>query len=257
MPEIAVYEPGTPSWVDLGSPDPDASEAFYGDLFGWEAHTSPDPAAGGYTMLVLDGHTVAGLGPLSTEGDPTSWTMYVSVADADATAAAIAAAGGTVFVPPVDVSDAGRMAVCADDQGARLSIWQPGTHIGATLGNEPNTLCWTELAARDIAKAVAFYGIVFGWEGDATADYVVWKLGDRMIGGLARMDDRWPTDAPPQWSVCFAVVDCDATAERVKALAGSVRMGPLDSPFGRFAVCNDNHGAAFSIIQLGPPPAQG
>ena len=31
------YPYGTPIWVDLGSPDVDASVAFYCDLFGWAA----------------------------------------------------------------------------------------------------------------------------------------------------------------------------------------------------------------------------
>ena len=40
------YTPGTPSWVDLGSPDVDASISFYGGLFGWSA-SDPLPDAGG------------------------------------------------------------------------------------------------------------------------------------------------------------------------------------------------------------------
>ena len=37
MPERTSYEPGTPSWVDLGTSDLDASRDFYGELFGWTA----------------------------------------------------------------------------------------------------------------------------------------------------------------------------------------------------------------------------
>ena len=36
------YAPGTPSWVELSSPDPDASAAFYRDVLGWSA-TEPGP----------------------------------------------------------------------------------------------------------------------------------------------------------------------------------------------------------------------
>mgnify|MGYP001067420565 CR=1 FL=1 len=35
MTERTSYAPGTPSWVDLGTPDIDAAVAFYGGLFGW------------------------------------------------------------------------------------------------------------------------------------------------------------------------------------------------------------------------------
>ena len=35
MPERDGFAPGTPSWVDLATPDVDAAEDFYGELFGW------------------------------------------------------------------------------------------------------------------------------------------------------------------------------------------------------------------------------
>ena len=37
MSERTSYTPGTPCWVELsGTPDIEASEAFYRELFGWE-----------------------------------------------------------------------------------------------------------------------------------------------------------------------------------------------------------------------------
>ena len=69
MPEFSEYPPGTPSWVDLGSPDVDASARFYGGLFGWEAaEAGPPEETGGYRMFTLRGKQVAGLGPLQQEG---------------------------------------------------------------------------------------------------------------------------------------------------------------------------------------------
>jgi predicted enzyme related to lactoylglutathione lyase len=47
MSEAASHAPGVPSWVDLGSPDLEASKVFYAGLFGWEAFTVPAPEAGG------------------------------------------------------------------------------------------------------------------------------------------------------------------------------------------------------------------
>ena len=37
MPEFTSHSHGTPSWVDLMSPDVDASKAFYSSVFGWDA----------------------------------------------------------------------------------------------------------------------------------------------------------------------------------------------------------------------------
>jgi len=162
MTETTQYAPGTPSWVDLGSPDLDASRAFYGKLFGWDAQVAPEPEAGGYTMFLLDGKAVAGLGPLMHPDQPPAWTTYVSVGDADATVAKVRESGGAVVLEPMSVLRAGRMAIFTDPTGAFLSIWEPGEHGGAEVVNQPNSLSWNELATRDIATAKAFYQKVFG-----------------------------------------------------------------------------------------------
>ena len=43
MTERISYAPGTPSWIDLGSPDTAATAAFYGALFGWRSRWTPGP----------------------------------------------------------------------------------------------------------------------------------------------------------------------------------------------------------------------
>ena len=60
MPERTSYEPGTPSWVDLGTSDTDAARAFYGELFGWTAdEPGPVEETGGYAMFRNDGRPAA------------------------------------------------------------------------------------------------------------------------------------------------------------------------------------------------------
>ena len=63
---------------------------------------------------------VAGSAGCSPRATRRRGPMYMTAADADATAVAIGQAGGTVFVPPFDVLDAGRMAVCARQCGRPL-----------------------------------------------------------------------------------------------------------------------------------------
>ena len=53
---------GTPCWVDLGVDDVSRATAFYSRLFGWDTQAGP-PEAGGYTMCMLNGRPVAGIGP--------------------------------------------------------------------------------------------------------------------------------------------------------------------------------------------------
>jgi predicted enzyme related to lactoylglutathione lyase len=261
MPEVSEYAPGTPSWVDLSSPDVGSSARFYRGLFGWEAvETGPVEQTGGYRMLTLGGRNVAGLGPAQAEGQPALWTTYVSVADAGETAKRVADGGGRVMMDPLDVMGAGRMAVFSDAGGAVFAVWQPQSHHGADVVNEPGSLCWTELSTRDVEAAKRFYRTVFDWEADTRSygetSYTEWKLGGRTIAGMVEMNDQWPAEVPPHWAVCFAVEDADATAARATELGGKVGVVPTDTPVGRFAILNDPHGAVFSVIHLARPPEQ-
>ena len=66
MSERRTYAPGTPSWVDMGSPDPAASAEFYRSFFGWTVDFDERPEAGGYAVATLRGKSVAGLGRTKT-----------------------------------------------------------------------------------------------------------------------------------------------------------------------------------------------
>jgi predicted enzyme related to lactoylglutathione lyase len=248
------YAPGTPSWVDLGSPDVDASVSFYGSLFGWTASEPGPPEAGGYRFFLQDGKMVGGIGPLMMQGQPPAWLNYVTVADADETAGKARDAGGTVFVEPMDVMDVGRFSVLADPTGAALGLWQPGRHTGAELVNEPVSLTWNELETRDPEAAKPFYGALFGWEAETTemggGEYTTWRLDGQPVGGMADITGRVPDAVPAHWLAYFAVADTDGTVARAQELGGEVNVPPMDIPAGRFAVLGDPHGAVFGVIKM-------
>jgi predicted enzyme related to lactoylglutathione lyase len=251
--EIDRYEPGVPSWVDLGSPDPQGAADFYGALFGWEAPEGPEEA-GGYRVAMVGDRAVAGIGPAMNPGPPV-WTTYIDVESADATAAKVTAAGGQVIVPPMDVLDVGRMAVFTDSVGAFISVWQPGTHPGAQLVNEPGTWSWSELVTTDLEASKAFYGAVFDWGANTQGagpmgSYTEWQVGGRSVGGMMLKPPMLPAEVPPHWAVYFAVADTDAAVARVAELGGSVMMPAMDIEPGRFAVVADPTGAVFNVIAL-------
>jgi len=252
--EIDRYDPGMPSWIDLGSPDPQGAADFYGALFGWDAPEGP-PENGGYRVAMVGDRPVAGIGPAQNPGPPV-WTTYVNVENADATAEKITAAGGQVILPPMDVLDVGRMGVFTDSVGAFFSVWQPGTHPGAMLVNEPGTWSWSELLTTDLEASKAFYAAVFGWGADTHAGagpmgaYTEWQVGGRSVGGMMLKPPMLPAEVPPHWAVYFAVADADAAAARVAELGGSVMMPPMDIEPGRFAVVADPTGAVFNVIAL-------
>jgi predicted enzyme related to lactoylglutathione lyase len=265
MPEKTSYEPGTPSWVDLSTPDIDKSVEFYSGLFGWDVPEQENSEQmGGYRRALLGGKAVAGMMPLMQEGQPPVWSSYVSVADADATTAAVKDAGGKVLAEPMDVMDLGRMAVFMDPEGAAFGIWQPGSFIGAELVNDPNTFSWNELNTRKPDEAKQFYGSVFGWGANdvqmgESGTYTTWRApgaaeDDESIGGMLDMRGQAPEEIPPHWLVYFTVSDRDASLEKVKSSGGSETL-TMELPMGKFAIVADPHGSAFGIFESTPDAA--
>ncbi|HET8641259.1 MAG TPA: VOC family protein [Pseudonocardiaceae bacterium] len=273
------YQPGTPCWIDIGSPDPDTTANFYSQLFGWQVdEPDPDPSYGGYRMARINGRSVAGIGPAQAEGTPW-WTTYVSVDDADHTAKLVREAGGQVVAEPFDVGPFGRMAVFADPGGAPISVWQPREHIGAETVGEHGTLSWNELHTRDVQRAKDFYRKVFGWHG-ADVDmglgfvYTVLKqtedAEDTGVAGIMPMGedqgDRQHLESdlariggllPEHWKVYFSVDDCDATAAKATELGTTVIMPPSTMEgVGRMAALAGPHGEEIMII-ASAPQAQG
>jgi predicted enzyme related to lactoylglutathione lyase len=263
MSERTSYAPGTPCWVELsGTPDIEASEAFYRELFGWEMPELPNSAElGGYRRAKKGGKDAAGVSPRMQAGQPTVWATYVSVDDAEATLAKITEAGGELVTEPMDVAGLGTMCVFTDPAGAVCGVWQPGTFAGAELVNEPGAFGWNELNTRETAGAKEFYGKVFGWTYEEEAServgtYTVWKAGDAMVAGMidvnaieAAHDVELPREIPPNWLVYFTVEDADAAVAKVQSGGGDIRFGPIDIPVGRFAVVADPHGAVFAVMQ--------
>ena len=249
MPEVAVYAPGTPMWIDLSTSDVKAASAFYGALFGWEAKDA-GPDTGGYHFLLLKGKMVAGLGPVQMPQQPPAWAMYVATEDAEATAKTVQEAGGKVVAPPMDVMEAGRMAVFQDPQGAFFGVWQSKGHSGAEVVNETNAWSWNELNTKGIEAAKAFYKKVFGWgmkENPGAQPYTEFQVNGRSVaGGMEAL----PPNVPPHWATYFNVSDIDSAVKKVKELGGQVLMGPQDTPQGPFAVIRDPQGATFQVIQF-------
>ncbi|MGW1769016.1 VOC family protein [Streptomyces sp. NPDC002073] len=256
------YVDGAPNWVDLGAPDIDAVSAFYAGLFGWDFEAG-GPDVGGYGMFRLDGKTVAGGVSVTAGQGLPAWSVYFQSADADATAAAVRRAGGAVLYEPMDVVDAGRMAVFADPAGVVFAAWQPWGNTGLDTVTAVGALCWTELYTRDPAAAAAFYREVFRWEvievpfGEDTYTMVkpAGTADDAAFGGLVPIGSDPIEDASmPYWTPYFEVEDCDVTAARAEELGGKVRLTPVFMEgVGRFAKLADPYGARFAVITSAPP----
>lgn len=256
MSERTSYAPGTPCWVDLATPDLDAAESFYRELFGWEIPELPNSAEmGGYRRAKKGGRDVAGAMPLMQEGQPPAWSTYISVDDADAISRAIQENGGTMIAEPMEVASYGRLAMFTDPEGAFFGIWQPLDFAGAELVNEPGALSWNELETRDPEAAKRFYGAVFGWEFEAGEDmeemtYYVATVDGARVAGMADVKGKMAGEIPAHWMTYFSVEDAEGAVEKIEAGGGTVHFGPIDIPVGRFAMAADPAGAAFAVIRL-------
>jgi uncharacterized protein len=248
-----TYAPGRPSWTDLVTSDPDASCAFYSELFGWSVETLP-PEAGGYRLLRLDGQQVGGVWPMGPE-NPPAWSVYFATGDADATAAAVTANGGEVLMAPMNVMDVGRSAVFRDPTGAVFSVWQAGRNRGAEAYGVPGAMCWAELLTTDLDRAREFYGAVFGYgvgesQSAMGGSYLLLSVeGRNWAGAMQITPEMGPI--PSSWTPYFEVSDPDATAERAVGLGGAEIMRQ-EVPAGRFCILHDPQDAVFIVIRSNP-----
>ncbi|MCB8945450.1 MAG: VOC family protein [Ardenticatenaceae bacterium] len=257
---VKSYPDGVFSWVDLSTTNTEGAKAFYTGLFGWEFVDLPLGEMGFYTMYQIDGHNVAGMGQMmpdmQAQGIPPYWSSYVNHSDADAIAAKVAEAGGSVMMPPMDIFDSGRMGMFQDPTGAVFGVWQPKEMIGAQVVNQANALVWNELQTRDGAAAKAFYEAVFGWQSHVVDDsgYVTFAVNERVQAGVMEMNENFPESVPSNWQVYFMVEDVQAAAAKAAELGGTVLMPPTSAgDMGTFAVIQDPQGAVFTVMQFNGP----
>jgi predicted enzyme related to lactoylglutathione lyase len=259
MPEFKEHAPGTFSYAELASADPETTGKFYTELFGW-ARTDQDMGEYGvYTQFHLGGAITAAQYKLPADqqaaGVPAYWGQYVTVEDVAASAEKARQLGAEVVMGPMDVMEHGRMAVLKDPQGAVINLWQPLSHCGVGLLDDPGAMCWNELMTPDTDGAGKFYTNLFGWSTE-TLDmgemgvYTMWTRGEGRPGGgmMAIKPEMGPI--PPHWLLYFAVPDTNAAHARALELGGKSLVAPTDIPTaGRFAVLQDPVGAVFAIYK--------
>jgi predicted enzyme related to lactoylglutathione lyase len=242
-------------WYEYMGEDADAADRFYGDVVGWT--TTPFP--GGlvpYLIIEAEGCGMGGMMSLTDEmkaaGAKPRWMGHVAVADVDAKAAEIAAAGGSIHKAPTDIPEVGRFAVVADRQGASFSIFQPKQDGEMPKADPmaPGRIQWHELGTSDWQDALAFYSAMFGWTQDHAMDmgemgtYLIYAIDGAPAGGMMNVP------MPPAWLFYARVPDdIDAAAGRITAGGGSIVHGPVEVPGGDWVVIAiDPQGAGFGVV---------
>ena len=104
--------------AEIRSADPDATRAFFGELFGW---TYSDGAFPGYTFADTgaEGAIPTAIGPL--QGGADTVLFFVAVEDVEATLAKVEQLGGKTIQPAQEVPGV-TFGVFADAQGHIVGV---------------------------------------------------------------------------------------------------------------------------------------
>lgn len=115
--------PGSLSWVEYATHQPDKSKTFYTKLFGWDAQTIPNPDME-YILFMQGAEQVAGMYKMTPDMKhiPAHWLPYLSVADCKQSTEKAKQLGGELVVEPKDIGEFGVFAIIRDPQGAVIAI---------------------------------------------------------------------------------------------------------------------------------------
>jgi predicted enzyme related to lactoylglutathione lyase len=260
MPLITSHIHGQFCWAELVARDMPVAVEFYTKILGWtltDLNENADDCVP-HVQFEHDGQPVAGLiklpDDLLTSGLPGVWNTYVCVDDLNDTLKKVIQFGGEITCPVTDAGEHGLVAFIKDPTGGVTGLWQRGSHGGASLHGDVNTVCWNELASRDAYAAKEFYGKLFDWTFEdnpmSESPYFIVKLSNgEQIAGIMQMTEEWG-EMPSHWTLYFNVDAVDVVAAHVQQLNGRMLVAPFDTPVGRLAVLADNQGAVFSVIRL-------
>jgi uncharacterized glyoxalase superfamily protein PhnB len=198
---------------------------------------------GGARLYLADEFAELGL---AAPGDTRSVTLHLVVPDADAAVTRAADAGATVERPPAD-SPHGRTGVVLDPFGHRWML-QSAAHDGSgppSTTARPGDTVYLTLRVPDGARARDFYEAVLGWS---------------MVPGRGE-DGFQESSTTPMVGIhggqtadlaavpMYAVDDIEVAVAAVRTAGGRADEVEQQS-FGRSALCRDDQGLLFWVVQL-------
>jgi predicted enzyme related to lactoylglutathione lyase len=242
--------PGKFVWFEHVSSDHKKAQAFYGEVLGWKVEGSP---MGDFTYEMIQTPSGAIGGYAAPQaGEAAHWISYVSVANVDAAAKKVVAAGGKQHGDAFDIPTVGRMARVSDPFGARFNLFAGSRDDAADVAKRPlGHFDWNELLSPEPARAAAFYEQALGYTQSTMpmpngTYYILEQSGAPRAGVMQTPVPQLPS----HWLQYLVVDDTDSAAARATRSGGRVAMPAMDVPdIGRFAVLVDPLGAAFGVIK--------
>jgi predicted enzyme related to lactoylglutathione lyase len=122
MQPVDMHAPGRVGWHELLATDAEKALAFYGELFDWQKADADIGAMGTYQRFTAGGQTIGGIVTKPPTIPAPYWLYYFNVADIDAAAKRVTAAGGQIFDDPFQSPGGAWIVQCADPQGALFAL---------------------------------------------------------------------------------------------------------------------------------------
>jgi hypothetical protein len=125
--------PGRVGWYELLAADCDKALAFYGKLFGWQRADAVDLGEMGTYQLFSAGgrQPIGGMVTKSVRIPAPFWLYYFNVADIEAAAKRVKAAGGRIVIGPMEGPGGYWIVQCIDPQGAMFALMGPRNQDGS------------------------------------------------------------------------------------------------------------------------------
>jgi len=229
MAKLDTHIIGIPDWVDVMVETTEQREAlmnFYSSLYGWTWDVGEEQM-GFYSIARFDGAPVMGLG--QGPGGAGAMVPYFLTDDINVSAAKAAELGGTVFMGPMEVPDAGIMALVTDPTGAVHGLWQEGDFKGFGVAYEANAVGWYDHASNDPGAAVAYYTALTGHTViEPSPGMQILNVGEQWFASVSHNQVAERPGA--QWNSLYVVDTLEAARDKIRELGGTIVLEEMAVP---------------------------
>ncbi|MDD9301428.1 MAG: VOC family protein [Desulfobacter sp.] len=247
------YHEGRFVWFDLYTDDLTGCSLFYEKLFGWSFEHLGSPNV--RTILkngVPIGNAVYSK-PLKKEIKESRWLGFISVTNVDEVSEIIQKNKGSLYIPPKDLPDRGRVCVAIDPQGAIFGIVRAKGGDPMPPETLENQWMGSELWTTHKDAAIQFYQGIAGYgtreiSMEPFGQYTFLTKENRSVAGIVQI--TWD-HVKPNWLPYIAVADVALISHRAEKLGGKILVSPEPNvKEGHVAIISDPSGAVFAVQQL-------
>jgi hypothetical protein len=186
-------------------------------------------------------------------GGAGAMVPYFATDDIDATAAKAAELGGTVFMGPMEVPGAGKMALVSDPTGAVHGLWQGGDFKGFGVAYEANAPGWFDHASSDPATAATYYQGLTGHSIiEPEPGMRVLTAGEQWFASIS--ENQVPERPAAQWNPIYVVDTLAAARAKVSDNGGTILLEEMPVPGSAISVFVEPvMNTAITIMGAGQP----